>query len=60
MFLSRSLLLTVFFVGLLDYLQGQCEELHIDIRRIDISEVRDASNEEIADWLYQRFELKDK
>jgi 1-acyl-sn-glycerol-3-phosphate acyltransferase len=56
---SSSFVLLI-FVCLLGYLQGQCEEVHIDVRRIDISEVRQANNEEIADWLYRRFDLKDK
>jgi hypothetical protein len=44
----------------LEYLQGQTNELHIDIRRIGINEIPSETNEQISNWLYQRFSLKDK
>jgi len=43
-----------------EYLQGQMNELHIDIRRIGINEIPSETNEQISNWLYQRFSLKDK
>jgi len=44
----------------LEYLQGETSELHIDIRRIGINEIPNETNEQISNWLYQRFSLKDK
>lgn len=44
----------------LEYLQGQTKELHIDIRRIDINDIPSETNEQISNWLYQRFSLKEK
>ena len=45
---------------ILEYLQGQTSELHIDIRRIDINDIPSETNEQISNWLYQRFDFKDK
>ncbi|CAF0957094.1 unnamed protein product [Rotaria sordida] len=43
-----------------EYLQSRTNELHIDIRRIGINEIPSETNEQISNWLYQRFQLKDK
>ncbi|UJR34931.1 hypothetical protein I4U23_027707 [Adineta vaga] len=43
-----------------EYLQGQTNELHIDIRRIEMKQIPNETNEEISQWLYQRFQLKDQ
>ncbi|CAF3965177.1 unnamed protein product [Adineta steineri] len=43
-----------------EYLSGQTNELHIDIRRFRINEIPNETNEEISNWLYQRYYLKDK
>ncbi|CAF0768536.1 unnamed protein product [Rotaria sp. Silwood1] len=43
-----------------EYLQSETNELHIDIRRIEINEIPSETNEQISNWLYQRFQLKDK
>lgn len=48
------------FLKCLEYLQGETNELHIDIRRIGINEIPSETNEEISNWLYQRFNEKDK
>ncbi|CAF3756195.1 unnamed protein product [Rotaria sp. Silwood1] len=44
----------------MQYLQSETNELHIDIRRIEINEIPSETNEQISNWLYQRFQLKDK
>ncbi|CAF1625333.1 unnamed protein product [Rotaria magnacalcarata] len=43
-----------------EYLQGQTNELHVDIRRIEMNEIPSETDEQISNWLYQRFHLKDK
>ena len=43
-----------------EYLQGQIDQLHIHIKRIDIESIPTRNNEEIAEWLVQRFAAKDK
>ncbi|CAF1007607.1 unnamed protein product [Adineta ricciae] len=46
--------------SMFEYLQGQTNELHIDVRRIAMNEIPYETNEEISHWLYQRFQLKDQ
>ncbi|CAF0980026.1 unnamed protein product [Adineta ricciae] len=46
--------------SMIEYLQGKTKELHIHIKRIPINSVPSESNEQISDWLYQRFLIKDK
>ncbi|CAF1053197.1 unnamed protein product [Rotaria sordida] len=43
-----------------EFLQGQTKELHIHIKRISIDTVPSKTNEQISNWLYQRFIIKDK
>lgn len=43
-----------------EYLQGKIEQLHIHIKRIDIESIPTGNNEQISDWLYTRFVVKDK
>ena len=47
-------------LDLLEYLQGQTREVHIDVRRIEMNEVPRDTDEDIARWLVQRFDAKDK
>lgn len=44
----------------LAYLRGQTRELHVHIRRIPIEMIPKGGNDQIAQWLYERFVLKDK
>jgi len=45
---------------ILEYLQGQTKELHIHIERISIDSIPSETNEQISNWLYQRFLIKDR
>ncbi len=44
----------------LEYLSGQINELHIHVTRIPINSIPTETNEQISNWLYQRFVAKDK
>ena len=60
---GKSVLLRERFFTLLrfvEYLQGQTKELHIHIQRIPMRSIPTGTNEQISDWLYQRFQAKDK
>ena len=48
------------FFSSLEYLNGELDQLHIDIRRIDLSQIPKETPEQISNWLYQRCYLKDK
>ncbi|CAF3600945.1 unnamed protein product [Rotaria sp. Silwood1] len=43
-----------------EFLQGQTKELHIHVKRIPIDSIPSETNEQISNWLYQRFIIKDK
>ncbi|CAM4922463.1 unnamed protein product [Rotaria socialis] len=42
-----------------EYLQCQTKELHIHIKRIPIDLIPSGTNEQISNWLYQRFIIKE-
>lgn len=44
----------------LEFLQGQTKDLHIHVERISIDKIPSETNEQISNWLYQRFVTKDK
>ena len=44
----------------LEYFQDQTDQLHIHVKRIPMNEIPSETNEQISDWLYQRFILKDQ
>lgn len=43
-----------------EFLQGQIKDLHIHVERISIDSIPTDSNEQISNWILQRFVLKDK
>ena len=47
-------------LDVLEYLQGQTREVHIDVRRIELNEIPRDTDEDISRWLIQRFDAKDK
>ncbi|UJR10845.1 hypothetical protein I4U23_015033 [Adineta vaga] len=46
--------------SMIEYLRGQTKELHIYIKRIPMNSISTETNEQISNWLYQRFLIKDK
>ncbi|CAF1093034.1 unnamed protein product [Adineta steineri] len=46
--------------SMIEYLQDQTKELHIHISRIPMNSIPHETNEQISDWLYQRFIIKDQ
>lgn len=43
-----------------EYFQGQSKELFIHIERIPMDKIPKENNEQISNWLHQRFQIKDK
>ena len=52
----HNLLMLLHSIG---FYSGQCQSVHIHIERIEISDVPD-SEEERKQWLFERFQKKDK